>query len=293
MPHSPFATLLKLVVTSPEGNLYTGVKTLLGDMLRDHEMLQMDTHPDALDALLASLAPSNGATASSQIVLDFLDACCARFVKGPIKYFDDLDAIRQKDTRSEKTYGPFSPLLMTLVEQWPFKGGKPERDNPAEPLAQWLAKLLYLLKLVGEDEYLLTAVRDALMASSDAAYTQTLKDSFQWKLTKQKAKDTLKTATGVDFSGSERPSASPVPMVQPNETPRSSNVADLELPPKEDEKHTGLNRWRKKDVEESLENGDFGDLLLCLCSKHTEIRLQAVNNIRQLMVKVEVSNTSR
>jgi nucleolar pre-ribosomal-associated protein 1 len=267
--------------------MYAGIKVLLLGIVRDHDMLQMKTSPDAFDALIASLG---GPCGSSELVLGFLDDCCSRFVKGPVKYFDDLDTLCAKTSRTYSDIAAISPLLLTLVEQWPFKGEKPEKGNPAEPLAQWLSKLLYLLKLIGEDEPLLELVRDALVASADKAYQDVLKDAFLWKMGKEKAKEALKLATGADFSGSERSTASPVP--PPEAAPAAATPlvpVDLELPPEEDEKHVGLNRWRKKDLEESIEDGDVGELLLCLCSKHAEIRLQAVTNIRQLMSRLDVS----
>lgn len=261
--------------------MYAGIKDILVDIVRDQEMLQMQTAPDALDVLVASLSASCG---QSALVLDFLDDCCARFVKGPIKYVDDLDALRAKDSELKSQIGPFSPILMTLVEQWPFKGGKTEKSNPAEPLAQWLSKFLYLLKLVGEDQRALELVRDSLVEAADQAYKEVLKDSFLWKMGKEKAKEALKLATGADFSGSERSSASPNPPApSAKESGKALPTVDLEEPPVEDEKHAGLNRWRKKDLEEAIEDGDVGDLLLCLCSKHSEIRLQAMNNTRQLI----------
>lgn len=257
----------------------------------DYKVLQMQTSPDALDVLIASLGSSCG---SSTTVLEFLDDCIARFIKGPIKYMDDFDALWAKIARSATETGrsnplsvPFSPLLMTLVEQWPYKGGKPEKGNPAESLAQWLSKFLYLLKLVGEDEAALELVRDSLVQSADAAYKDVLKDSFLWKMGKEKAKEALKLATGADFSGSERSTTSPPPVQQADE-PANAPTVDLELPPQEDEKHVGLNRWRRKDTEEAMEDGDIGELILCLCSKHAEIRLQAATNIRQLMATLDV-----
>ena len=287
LQHSPFITLIKLVASSIESDLYAGIKALLVNIVRDHEMLQMQTAPDALDALIASLTTPCG---QSSLVMDFLDDCCARFIKGPIKYFDDLDTLLAKTTKSSPDIGPISPLLMTLVEQWPFKGGKSEKGNPAESLAQWLSKFLYLLKLIGEDEQVLELVRDSLVESADGAYKDVLKDSFLWKMGKEKVKEALKLATGTDFSGSERSSKSPVPPDEPTEQRTNApQPVDLELPPVEDEKHTGLNRWRKKDLDESIEDGDIGELLLCLCSKHIEIRLQAVSNIRQLMATLNVS----
>ncbi|CAI6342295.1 unnamed protein product [Periconia digitata] len=283
--HSPFVMLLKLVASSAESELYAGIKTLLVTLVRDYDILQLQTSPDALDALIASLDSSCG---SSLSVLEFLDDCVARFVKGPIKYFDDFDTTLQKNQRSTSDAGPFSPLLMTLVEQWPFRGGKPEKGSPAETLAQWLAKILYLFKLIGEDEAALEMVRDSLVDSADAAYKDVLKDSFLWKMGKEKAKEALKLATGVDFSGSERSMTSPAPVQQ--DEPVHFPVVDLELPPEEDEKHLGLNRWRKKDVQEAMEDGDIGDLILCLCSKHFEIRLQATTSMRQLMASLDRDN---
>jgi nucleolar pre-ribosomal-associated protein 1 len=277
--------LLKLVARSAESSLYAGIKVLLIAIVRDHDMVQMQTSPDALDTLIASFSSSCG---SSVVVLDFFDDCCARFVKLPIKYTDDLEALREKSLQAASETGPFSPLLMTLVEQWPFKGGKPEKGNPAEPLAQWLSKLLYLLKLVGEDETMLELVRDSLVQSADKAYQDVLKDSFLWKMGKEKAKEALKLATGADFSGSERSTTSSVPPEEVKSTPAKVAPIDLELPPVEDQKHAGLNRWRKKDIEEAMDDGDIGELVLCLCSQHPEIRLQAVTNIRQLMAALDV-----
>ncbi|KAF2188316.1 hypothetical protein K469DRAFT_661021 [Zopfia rhizophila CBS 207.26] len=288
LQHSPFMTLLKLVATSTSGESYSGIQSLIVSILRDHDMLQTETFPTALDVLIASLGTSYGSSPPPPQVLDFLDDCCARFVKGPIKYFDDLDAMCGRLPRSESTLGPVSPLLMTLVEQWPFKGSETSKENPAEPLAHWLSKFLYLLKLIGEDETLLERVRDSLVTSADKAYQEVLKDSFLWKMAKEKAKDVLKLATGADFSGSERASSSPIPE-PPNDATKDASMIDLELPPEEHEKHTGLNRWRKKDIDENIEDGNIGELLLCLCSKHAEIRLQAAINIRQLMAKVEAS----
>jgi nucleolar pre-ribosomal-associated protein 1 len=285
LQHSPFVTLLKLLVTSRENELYAGVKSLLIAILQDQEMLQTKTSPDALDALIASLEPPAGSSAPSVEVLEFLDDCCARFIKVPIKYFDDLDTMR-----STAQVEIFSPLLMTLVEQWPFKGGETATGTVAEPLAQWLSKLLYLLKLIGEDESMLAAVRDALVESAGKPYKEVLKDAFLWKMSKQRAKESLKLATGADFSGSERSSASPTPQEEAAAPAKTIATVDLELPPQEDEKHAGLTRWRKKEIDEAIEDGDIGDLLLCLSSKHMEIRIQAISSIRQLMAKIGVSN---
>jgi nucleolar pre-ribosomal-associated protein 1 len=250
-------------------------------------MLQTKTSPDALDALIASLGSTSGSITPSADVLEFLDDCCARFIKVPIKYFDDLDAMCARAGQSTSDIGPFSTLLMTLVEQWPFKGGETTTSDAADALAQWLSRVLYLLKLIGEDETMLGQVRDALVDSGNAAYKDVLKDAFLWKMGKERAKEALKLATGADFSGSERSSASPIPPGKPELKVRSA--IDLETPPTEDEKHTGLTRWKKKELNEAIDDGDVGELILCLCSEHPEIRIQAINSIRQLTATIQAS----
>jgi nucleolar pre-ribosomal-associated protein 1 len=277
------------LVTSQENELYAGIKSLLSVILQDQEMLQTKTSPDALDALSASLTVSPGSSAPSVEVLDFLDDCCTRFIKGPIKYFDDIDVICNSDSQPADSKGPFSTLLMTFVEQWPFRGSETATSGIAEPIAQWLSKLLYLLKLIGEDETMLNSVRDALVESAAKAHKVVLKDAFLWKMGKESAKEALKMATGADFSGSERSTSSPSPPAESEQKAVAGPIVDLEAPPQEDEKHIGLTRWKKKDLSEAIDDGDIGELLLCLCSKHAEIRLQAVVNTRQLMATLDAS----
>lgn len=293
LQHSPFVTLIRLLVASKESELYTGIKSLLASILQDQEMLQSKTSPDALDALIASLGASPGSSTPSPEILDFLDDCCARFIKGPIKYFDDIDAVCAGSSLTASELGSFSPLLMTLVEQWPFRGGEAATGSAGEPLAQWLSKLLYLLKLVGEDDTILNGTRDALVESAAKAHKDVLKDAFLWKMGKESAKEALKLATGADFSGSDRSASSPPPPADMEKVAKPRPDVDVEAPPVEDKKHTGLTRWRKKDLGEAIDDGDIGDLLLCLCSKHAEIRIQAVNNIRQLIATLGVSNKPR
>ncbi|KAI4635340.1 uncharacterized protein J4E87_000290 [Alternaria ethzedia] len=292
LQYSPFVTLLKLLVTSKESELYTGIRSLLSDILNDQEMLQTKTSPDALDALIASLGSTSGSVTPSTDVLEFLDDCCARFTKVPIKYFDDLDVMCGRTAQSTTGLGPFSNLLMTLVEQWPFKGGETATNNTADTIAQWLSRLLYLLKLIGEDETALEHVRDALVESANVAYKEVLKDAFLWKMGKERAKEALKLATGADFSGSDRSSTSPVPRPteEPEQHAKLRSAVDLERPPVEDKKHTGLTRWRKKELSEAIDDGDIGELLLCLCSEHPEIRIQAISNIRRVIATIMTSS---
>src|SRR5690606_24339801 len=59
--------------------------------------------------------------------------------------------------------------------------------------------------------------------------------------------------------------------------------------PIEDETHSALHRWEREDLEASLDHGYVGELFLCLCSEHEEIRRQAFAAIGRFMVTVKVS----
>ncbi len=274
-------------MTSRENETYVGIRSLLAAVLSEQDMLQTKTSPDSLDALIASLKASSAACAPATEVLEFFDDCCARFVKAPIKYIDDLGHICTNHSQSIQNLTPFSPLLMTFLEQWPFKNGDGATSSTVDTLAQWLSRLLYLLKLIGEDERILCLVRDTLVKETQSAYKDILQDAFLWKMGKERAKEALKLATGADFSGSERSTTSPAPRIEPEQSVKTRVECGVEVPPVEDEKHPGLTRWRRKELSEAIENGDIGELLLCLCSKHAEIRIQAINGIRQLMKVIE------
>jgi nucleolar pre-ribosomal-associated protein 1 len=59
--------------------------------------------------------------------------------------------------------------------------------------------------------------------------------------------------------------------------------------PVEDESHSGLYRWERNEIEVSLEQGYVGELVLCLCSEHEEIRRQASVGLSRFMFKIKVS----
>ena len=241
----------------------------------------------ALDALVASVQDANGAT--SDQVLGFLGDCLGRFVKRPIKYQDDLDVLSKTESMNVNVshHNPVSGLVMTLMEQWAYKSSTEAKNNSIEDLAQWLSRFLYLLNHIGEDEVLLSRVAQS-MAETSKRYRKILKTALDPKgkeWTKVLLERVSKKANiiGVDEASDQPP---------PTEKSRLNGEANLELPPQEDDNHPGLNRWRQKELEESFEDGNVGELLLCLSSIHVDIRLQALTSTRQLIAKIEVCSAA-
>ncbi|OCL14143.1 hypothetical protein AOQ84DRAFT_309448 [Glonium stellatum] len=279
--HSPFMTLLNLMATSAKDS-HTGLKSLLVFVIREHGILQPETSPSALDALITSIQDSNGTTSNQ--VLDFVDDCLGRFVKRPIKYQDDLDALSEPTSKKANIshHCPFSVFTMTLLEQWIYKSSAEAKTNAIEELSQWLSRFLYLLKHIGEDELLLSRVAES-MAESSKTHRKTFKTAFDSK-GKEWVKDSLELVSNKANIAREDKTTDRSPLVEKSGL---NGEASLELPPQEDNNHPGLNRWRQKELEENIEDGNVGELLLCLSSRHVDIRLQALTNTRQLIAKIE------
>lgn len=258
-------------------------------MVEDHAMLQHDTKIPSFNALVASLK-ANGEWQATSSLYVFLDNCILRLVRKTIKYYGDVkeltDSVLFKTTNDQRK--PTSLLLMVILEQWPFF----VEATPASELANatfWIARYLEYLQCIGEDIAILQNVRDRL------------RDRIKDKHCRSMLKATLKNEANADSAALLQGQLHDVESLISNssgleghpEVP-SSNTArpNLDLvygPPGEADDHPELSRWIKQDISDAIEDGTIGKLLLCLCSKHEEIRKQALVAIRNLMAKLEVS----
>ncbi|GAB7346787.1 hypothetical protein MBLNU459_g1887t1 [Dothideomycetes sp. NU459] len=259
---SPFATLLRLCVRTPKGQA-TRVEfiNLLQAVISEHGILQETTQQSPIQALIVSLSDGKQpGWNASDATYAFLDECLNRLVRKPIKYLDDLDALSASlaHTASISTHPDqrktLSLLAMVCLEQSSFTAKFPPTDS--ENAMTWIARFLQALHIIGED------VTD--LAVSLKAETNT----------------TASAGSGDLIATSHA-------------KPQLAGVGSPILfsdPPIERQTHPGLHRWQQKDVDEALENGDVGDLVLCLSSPDNSIRLQALPAIRKLMVKVQESS---
>lgn len=249
-------------------------------MVRESGFLQFATNPLAIEALVASLGKEKNWTPSDD-VYNFLDDCFNRFVRKPIKYQDDLDAIAAK-TETDLAKEPVSPLLMTLLEQWPHVEKSDAKDTAKMVTAQWLARFVYYLKSAGENETILSQICKDVADVSSKANAKLLKNAL-----KPKAENV--PATTLESKTKEKKSTTETQPDIQGTTSTELDSVDLCLPPSENERHPGLQRWAQKEVEEAIEEGHAGELILCLCSKELSIRKQALANIRKLVANIENS----
>ncbi|KAF2083918.1 hypothetical protein K490DRAFT_50448 [Saccharata proteae CBS 121410] len=276
LPLSPFSSVLKVLITSPESSSSSSLRRLLTSVIREHGILQIESRLSALDALTSSLRLVEDRFAVD-VVFVFLDDCFGRFVRKPIKYQDDMDTYREQ-TKSDSA--PVSLLLATLVEQWPFvvKNG----GEGSVIVAKWLSSYLDMSVQIGEDRDTLQLIRKTMnTACAGTACEEAFKSSLEPESLKKHLMTTAEEHSDLHDGPHERVNHS---------TSKGVIETSLEIPPKEDDNHPGLHRWVQKEVDEAVDDGNVGELMLCLCSEHTSIRRQALINLQKLMAKVQSSD---
>ncbi|OJD40571.1 ribosome biogenesis protein urb1 [Diplodia corticola] len=273
---SPFTSVLRVLSSSPDGASSETITQLLISVIHDHGMLRTDGYPSSFDALVSSLTANDELADDS--VFSFIDECFGRFVRRPIKYQDDLDALVVLSKVEKTLESPVSLLLATLVEQWPFVL-KLEK-HAANHVSQWIGRFLSCLKKVGENELVLHSLLGAMLeVSGGSAYGKPLTAA----LGSAKTPEIRPIINRVQNDGSEEDGDGG------NNGSLDDFEVSLELPPKENENHPELTRWMHKDVDEAVEEGHIAALVLCLCSEHLSIRRQALPNVQKLMTKVQAS----
>ena len=222
------------------------------------------------------------------VIFEFLDNCIPRLVRKPLKYYGDLEVFASALTNGSKSEQEHavSLLVLVLIEQWPFFIRTGEASE-VQAVAQWMLRFLHAARLAGEDEQILREVENQVNSTLPAEIPSLLDEG--------PLENSLK-----DAMNSENWRASKFPKrgveVSEEETSRDTvealgQVLDSGLsPPEEKDDHPGVTRCMKMGILEAVETGALGELMMCLCSDHQEIRLQAVINLRHCMSRLEVSS---
>jgi nucleolar pre-ribosomal-associated protein 1 len=281
LPFTPFTTLLRLV-SSPDHDQYADLADLVGSIVEQNNLLQLATGKSALEVLITSLRQCSQ-DLESDAIFDFLDNCLSRFVRKPIKYLDQIEALK---TNSEsQCQNPTSPLVAALAEQWLFIAEDVD-DSKVVGVGTWLARFLAGLKCIGEDPVFLDAVSTNISGTTQVISFKTLiQGFFQDSVSKEQQNPTTQNVSS-DIEGN--PTANGV-LTAP-ESMLALEALKLDAPEEESESHPELTRWLQKDLEEAVMEGHVAQLLRAFSSKHVSIRIQALTNVRKLMQRLEQSN---
>lgn len=284
MPWSPFTTLLRLLVVSPNAITDGHVKALLRSIIEDTTILKQDTNYHHLDILVMSLQDCANTQASDSL-FEFVDNCVLRCSRKPVKYYDDLNALISAIKPSvgvEVNDCNIDLLLVTILDQWHFLV-KSASTMTIEAVVRWLVRYFGLSMHTGSNMIVLSKFRDHFMNQvTDKKSRSLLKEA----LTKRE-----KSSMHHELRETNRPTqdnsinlAVHLPSSRPD-PPKEFSVPEL---PVEGKDHPALRKWIQKETPEAIRDGAIGQLILCLCSKHEEIRKQAVDALRSFSGSLEV-----
>lgn len=260
---TPIVTLLRLYRTNVDN---VGIRALLFDVLTEHGILTSVTAADQaspFDALVASvlrLADGDSAWA-------FVDDCIGRAIRKPIKYVDDLEALRAASNTAEDSTLP-SVLAAVLLEQAAFVAAKVDDEGKAE--AAWLVLFIKILQLS-------TDAGDVLQTLSTMTLELVGKHATMAKGSAIESLNSLKARLpkqAIEATGEKRIEAPQAPALS------------FEAIPTDRDNRTELFRWAQKDIDLAIEDGDISALVLCLCSKHNDIRRQALTQINKVKLQL-------
>ena len=261
------------------------IRIVLFSLTLESGLLTPDSTGASFDVLAFSLQGYQGWEASSAL-WKFLDDCIVRFLKKPINYYDMLTELASSLDLPDEGQDERSISLLHLViqEQWPFLL-KIASQSEALNVAAWISRYLNFSLHIGESKRLLKHVRDQVKGQIKdkecrALISKALKGSEDFTV-RYKPRRVLTTVLKTEDLRNTR------------QTEEMSLLEGAEVPPPsqprlEDDSHRGLQRWRTVDVREAVEEGRVGELVLCLCSQHEDIRKQTLTCLRSFLEALEV-----
>lgn len=291
---SPFTMLLRLHLDQVRGDISSEhLRTLLKTVTRESQILRSDASMTSLDSLILSLRDLGDWKASCR-VFEFLDRCILRVVRKPVLYYDELaDFIATAELDIDPRCCHVDLLLITILDQWRFLTKSADLPTITN-VSIWLVRYIEMMELGNgyveslplrsETSMLLSLIRGRLKAD---VHDTSCRAMFE-KTSGQKPKfETLKASvTENTISEAVKVSRHAGPSVETHLKPSETFLPSE--PPQEHEDHPGLHRWTRHEVQDAISEGHIKELILCLCSKHVEIRKQALMGVRAFMMKLEV-----
>lgn len=281
---SPFTTLLRLHVVSPNVYMEGHVEALLRSIIEETTILNQDANHHRLGILTLSLQDCANAQASDSLY-EFIDNCLLRCSRKPVKYYDDLTALVSAIRPSvgvEVNDCKIDLLLVTILDQWPFFV-KSAAAMIAEAANSWLSGYMGLLMHTGSNKIVLSNIRDQFMGQVTSNRNRSLLKGALRAPPKSSVQHELRETNKFTRDKSAN-------LVVHLPESRLESFEDFPIPelPAESEDYPVLRKWTQKETPEAIRDGSVGQLILCLCSKHEEIRKQAIVALRSFSGGLQV-----
>lgn len=251
------------------------------EIVEETTLLLQSTTYNSFEVLLLSLQNLKSGLPSDSL-FEFLDNSILRCLRKPVKYYDDLAA---NLSGLRPNICKIDLLMVTILDQWPFliKSAKPV---VLKEVTLWLVRYLDFLMHNDSSLALLSMIREKFMR-------QVRDKDIRGLLEKALSEPTI-YGTKDELHKIHRPNqkASNPSVNLHREIGVESNMdTEVPQPPTEDEDHPALVRWAKMGISEAIKDGQIGGLILCLCSKHEDIREQAIVNLGKFSGILQVGYT--
>lgn len=169
MPFSLFVSILKVYCRPTSRLPLRQIRALLHSFVTPSLLFQTETSTPPLEAFLESLSFIQDKS-TIDAIFSFLDESVARCIRTPFKYIDDYAELAfeiSKTHELSRNIPAVSPFTMAVVEQWRFFMQSKHTSGVKHAGSNWLARFLESSAIVGENEYVLAAVCERLVASCD------------------------------------------------------------------------------------------------------------------------------
>ena len=276
---SPFICLIQISLQDVSPEFLPRIHEVLSSIVNENDMFQTQTQSLALDALLSSLI-AGGQKAPQDEALRWLDDVIQRFIKRPIKYLDDLEAVCIEMHVAQVT---LSPLWMTLLEQWPYEVDRGSAgDSSHFQSANFLLHYLNVSKMIGEHAGVLDYIREncrkakpeAQHLLNEESTAQQIRQDIESQLESVKNRfysfSTNETLVSHDSAETEHIAWAPPDFAAKPLLSETSPSTTLHAPLK----------YATDDLADAINTGTLSNLMLCLSSTDHDVRGQALLNIK-------------
>ena len=280
-PLSPFTTLLRLYCGETPLGRDDLSRYLLQQISEKNHILSCNKIP-SIDLLSHSLLE----TQASIEIYHFLDNCFLQLVQKVVIYSERIASLKTQHSPKfkELQIESIDLLLIAIADQWPFLR-RASNSAVVRSISRWLISYLDLSKDAGRNLESLYIIRDEILQSTEDATAQSM---FAQALQSPSSKDTLEF-----FQSNKTWQDKADKLTEDSETASIPRHSEQELslhlePPEEDENHQVLIRWAKEITPDSVLEGTIGELTICLCSEHEDIRRQALDALRKIRKSLKV-----
>lgn len=269
LAYSPIVNLLRIARRDQQNKT---LRSLMGQVLTEHGILNSSKESETrspTDALVASTVR----LPNDSNVWEFVDDCIARASRQPIKYVDNIESLKSQS--KDAVANPPSVLAGVVLEQAPFVASQPHDQKEAR--VTWVDLFLGLLSQTSDASKALQRLIKAVSKVTG------------WKPPKQQH-DPTALFQEVDQGPEDHQETQELDQQVPEQAVVVEDSPwSFTEPPSESTSHPELTRWSQKDVDTAIEDGDVDALILCLCSRHGDIRKQGLAALKRLTTQLRAA----